>query len=261
MFGRLFLIAINLHVIHVALSTGHSCDQLLSNGDFEENQIAQGSYRNQIPNGWSSVSSDIFSTLTLVGNKCWAWGSGTLAPSGNVYLAAQSANFESQQGIQQTVILPKSLVGSSLVLSFYASSRIDGYASTTMAVTVNDGIIMIISLFGYFKYYSVVIPITSTTFNLKFVDTSLASTVHNHDPRYLYYHAFLLDKISLIPQSCLSGSSQATNQDEMPSERQWSPLSILSVVFVVLCSVILLACIIWGFYKLHKVSSFTFLNY
>ena len=244
MFGRSLLLTIGLTVFHLPLLSGYHCGELLRNGDFEENQPAKSWYQYQNPNGWSSVSPDSRSSIVLVGSSCRYWGRGAPAPSGNVYVAVQSGNCEFQQGIQQTLTLLPSIVGTPLLLSFFTSSRMDMGPSKNIMVTVNDAPILSIPLHTYFINYSVVIPITSSTFKVKFVDISPSSTVSCSD------HSFLLDKISLIPQSCQSGSPLLPGFEEESTTRLWPTLL---VVLLVLSSVLLLACIVSCFYKLHKV--------
>ena len=201
------LFMINL-IFHKVLTAESNCAQLLSNGDFEK----PSSNNRDIP-GWMETYSDSNpSRIFLVPSRSQKWGNRELAPSGNFYIAVQSSDCNAERHIQQTVHdIPQSLVGSSLLLSFFASGRIDSIkSSTSITVSLNDHSFSTIPLNRHFQYTSVVTPIiTSTTLKLKILDNSSASTVDCSD------HTFLLDKLSLIPQGCEYPSS--TSQSKSPT--------------------------------------------
>jgi hypothetical protein len=148
-----------------------------------------------IPSNWQSTSGCIF----VVPSKSQDWGGGISAPSGNYYLAIQSAyipnyyyylaRFSCGRGnLQQTVAIPPSLIGSTLTIQFYASKRTDNIqlAASSVSVSINS-VLQTVSLTSSFTQYSISAPVTSATMLIQFEDASQASDDSS----------FLLDAVTL----------------------------------------------------------------
>jgi hypothetical protein len=152
-----------------------------------------------IPSNWQSTSGCIF----VVPSKSQDWGGGISAPSGNYYLAIQSAyipnyyyylaRFSCGRGnLQQTVAIPPSLIGSTLTIQFYVSKRFNesgtpSAAATSVSVSINSVVLQTVSLTNSFTQYSISAPVTSATIRIQFKDASQTS-------RDL---SFLLDAVTL----------------------------------------------------------------
>eukprot|EP01036_Dinobryon_divergens_P035680 gene35680-46280_t len=162
-------------------------NQMIVNGDFELNPVT--SWQNKIPSNWQSSSGCIF----VVPSKSQDWGGGVSAPSGNNYLAIQSAYVSTYNcgrgNLQQTVEIPPSLIGSTVMIQFYVSKRSDNYqqAASSVSVSINRVVLQTVSLTNSFTQYSISAPVTSTTIRIQFEDASQAS-----DDR-----SFLLDAVTL----------------------------------------------------------------
>ena len=98
------------------------------------------------------------------------WGAGVAAPSRRYYLAVQG--FGKKVILKQTVAVPPGLVGISLTIQFYMSKRLDGYASSSVAVSVNSVVLRTFALTSGFTRYSINIPTATSAMTIQFDDVS-----------------------------------------------------------------------------------------
>jgi hypothetical protein len=113
----------------------------------------------------------------VVPSRSQGLGGGVSAPSGNYYLAVQSALSCGRGNLQQTIVVPPSLIGSTLTIQFYLrkGSDVSGLsfdASTAVSVSKSGVVLQTIALTNSFTQYSISTPVLSSTTLISFEDAS-----------------------------------------------------------------------------------------